>query len=894
MRWFQRLRRRQSEAEYVQEIESHLAHEIDEQVDRGVTPEEARYAAVRNFGNITRHLERFREGSWRFWLETLWQDVRFGWRSLWRTPVLTLVAIISLAHGIGANAALYTIADALLLRPLRLPDAERMFVIRAPDHQLGFLPGLTPTEAGELLELAQTFGPAGLYTEWAGPTRYGDEITMEWFLFASEGAVEAFGIAPQLGRWPTEDEHRIGAPVAVITDRFWQQQGRDPDVLGRRLRTRARQNIGSPDVEFTIVGVAPPALHGRLVGMPYSAIMPRRALEALDPGSISKPFVIWAGLLGRLIGYSRTEAAARMAAFELPPRGKETTPRKFELVAAADIALPNDRRAILTRALGWLSVFAGIVLLLGCVNLSSAMLARSEARRHELAMRISLGASQARLLRLVTVEYLLLAVLSTAAALPTSQLMLHAFPASLALGRKWLIVPTDVPLGLSLSVVAYAVAVGLGACIIFGIGPAAAMSRVDPMTALRSGGLGRHSPGNGSRRVLLGVQVGVSSLLLVCALLVGRAVVSSTSMDLGYSERGHLLYARVQPASAKPEAVAALRAAVLERLSAHPSFLAAAFSRSFSPFEPGAVGDRLIVDGVERVPQSRELARNMTGGRLYVAYADAVYRQTVGLPLLEGRDLQAGDGGTAPGVLVNEVLARQLWPHSSAVGNLLRVHTLNGLWHPSKGAARVVGVIGNARYDVRHGTAPSVYFLEDGTQAIGLYVRMRDDAHDAVGWVRQVLHAVQPQQAPPLVVSREEYVRAELAPERLILQILGWFSGLAVVLSLLGVYGISSDTVARRKREIAIRLALGAPERAVARLVTSAALRPAFAGLAGGLIAGVLAALAVRSLVFGLNPLHAQGYLLAAALIMVVAWAGVWTPVRRAVRIAPADVLKAE
>ena len=170
LNWLARFLGRPTETEFAEEVRSHLAHEIDEQVDRGLPPEEARYAALRRFGNVTRHLERFREASPAFWLETLWQDVRTGWRSLCRTPVLSAVAILSLGLGIGANTSIYTVARAVLLDPMRVPDADRMFVIRAENHPLSFMPGVTPAELDDIVQLAGTLGPRGPTSSGHRPT----------------------------------------------------------------------------------------------------------------------------------------------------------------------------------------------------------------------------------------------------------------------------------------------------------------------------------------------------------------------------------------------------------------------------------------------------------------------------------------------------------------------------------------------------------------------------------------------------------------------------------------------------------------------------------------------------------------------------------------------------
>lgn len=603
---------------------------------------------------------------------------------------------------------MYTVVDAVLLEPLRLPEAHRMFVLRQENHELALMPGLTASELDEIVEAANAFGTAGPYTEWSVTLRYDDSVATEMVQFASEGATRALGVQPQIGRWPSDEEHRSGAPVAVITDRVWRRHGADPAVLGRPIRLRTRGPSGFADVDFTIIGVAPPSLRGRVVGIPYAAVLPFRSVEAISPGGVTKASVFWVGMLGRLSpGLSMQEAARRVAGWQLAPWGPRAVPRRVELLPATDAALSEERRAPLERALGWLSALAGVVLLLGCANLASAMIARSVARGPEIAMRISLGASRSRLVRLLAVEYLLIGLMSVAAALAASQVMVRAFPAALALGRRWVVVPVEVPLDLTASVVTVAGVLGIASCLLCGLAPAVRYARIDPMTALRGSAQARHTARERPRRLLLGLQVATSSLLLVAAFLLRAAVAEGASADHGFGQNGVLVYARVQ-LRGDDATITRVRQRILERLGTHPSFVGAAFTSSPEPFAPLGAGDRIEAEGEERVPVSRELARNMTGGRVLAEHVDATFRETVGLPLLSGRDLRPLDAaGREPGVLVNEDLARQFWPAGAAVGGRIRVHLFGSGWVPASSPARIVGVVGNARSSPSsHGPEP--------------------------------------------------------------------------------------------------------------------------------------------------------------------------------------------
>ncbi len=899
--WLRRFRR-PSDEEFAAEIETHLAHEIDEQIERGLPPEDARFAALRRFGNVTRHLERFREGSPWFSLETVWQDVRYGWRSLWRTPVTTTIAILALALGIGANAALYTVTRAVLLDPLRLPEVDRVFFVRDVSGGGDWMP-LSIQE--EVARLATPFATAGPWIPWQWPVRYGDQVSLEWIWFASDGATHALGLQPQLGRWPSVMEQRSGAPVAVLTHRLWHQYGEDPHVLGRQLRIYNQA--------FTIIGVAPPEFRSIQVGVPYSAAVPLRSLESLDPGILSG---VAANMLGRLSrGQSLSSAAAQVAAWRMGAPSSSTPAPRLRLLEPREALIGPEDAARLTRILGVVSVMAALVLLLGCANLGSAMLAGSELRSRELAMRVSLGATRARLVQLLSAEFGILMVLSIAAALIVSRWVLLSVPAGPLLGYGEMLV---LPFELTRSIVVFTACVSALSCAVFGLAPAFRSLNVQPTTALRMDGDTRTTGRGRSRQALLGVQIGTSSALLVSALLLQATVGRATMLGLGVDNRDALVLTGVSLAGSRhaPETVIALRQAVMERLHRYPGFVSAAFTFAILPVR---TTDRVVIDGVERWSDA-SLSRGMMHGRVSADWVDPTYRATLGLPLLRGRDLTTSDAvASGGGVLVNDSLARQFWPAGNALGQRIRLYIpgpsgweqarragldwMPGLanfgWMPAGGSAVVVGVIGDLRFDVKAGSAPCVYFANGRTEAripmAGLYVRMRGAPSQAARAVAEAIQVTLPDEPPPSVLSREEHVASQLSAERSALGLVAWFACGAVALSVLGVYGMAAHTIVRRAKEFAIRLALGSSPGALTTLALRSAIVPVVLGGGAGLAAGAICATRWLSpFIVGVDPLAPSVYLATSGLLGTAAFVALYRPARRVARLDPAITLKSE
>jgi hypothetical protein len=463
MSWFSRFRR-PSDDEFSREVEAHLALEAEERVARGESLDEARHAAARTFGNALAVRERHHErGPW-FPIESLWGDVRHGWRMLWRAPVVTIVALASLALGVGANTAIFTLVRATILQPLAVPEPDRAFgIYRVPPggavgtDRRTVHAGFRHVEFRRFRDDAAGVMQVGAIGSWAFPVEARGHTQVRGVSLVSHELFEVLAVKPLLGRWPTAVEEREAAPVAVLSEGFWRGHlDSDPDVVGTAIRVRGRP--------FTVVGVAPDALRLSAARVSESIFVPLTLMpvlagdmpfDYLDSGAPQfKGMTPWSWL--RLVARLRPEVApstaeARLRTIDptIEGFGMQAGPRAVpvSLVPLRDAAVPFHSRPALVRFLGLLAATAALVLLVGCASLATVLLARAEERRREMAVRATLGAGRRRLVRQLLVEATLLAGAGGLAGLAAAHLLLHLLSGSRCQGdcrcRRWISHPTS-------------------------------------------------------------------------------------------------------------------------------------------------------------------------------------------------------------------------------------------------------------------------------------------------------------------------------------------------------------------------------------------------------------------------------------------------------------------
>ena len=813
-------------------------------------------------------------------MRNLLKDVRFGMRTLAKRPGFTAVAVLTLALGVGANTAIFSVVNAVLLRPLPLKDAERLVLVyettpTAPRDYVS-VPNLEDYRAGtRAFEGFATFVPQSVNLTGAGaePERViGGFVTSSFF-----GTV---GVEPARGRaFLPEDDAAGAGRVAVLSHELWQRRfGADPGILGRSLVFN-----GEP---YAVVGVMPE-------GFRYPLSAPDVLLPAQKwPNYKADRSAHNCWVVGRLRpGVTREGAEEELRAVarrlgEAYP--EEMRGRGVEVVGLHEQVVEGIRPALLI-----LTGAVGFILLIACANIANLLLARGAARQKELALRAALGASRARLLRQLLTETLLLALAGGAAGLLFAQWGMDAL---LALN------PADLPApgGVRLDARVLAFSLGLSALagFVFGIVPALQLSKADLGRGLKEGG---GVAGEGSQRARLRGAFVVSQVALSLVLLVGAGLLVNSFYRLlgespGFDPRGLLTMEYRLPKNryAKGEEQWAFHREVVERVARIPGVESAAVVRGL-PFSGNGASVTYSVPDRPAPPRGQE-------PKALENAVDPNYLRTVGLPLLRGRNFTAEDvAGSPPVVLINRTLAERLWPGEDPLGKRLgfsEANYLSGSAAPgSVVTASVVGVVGDAKqYDIAEQQRPQVYtpYAQNPHIFGTLVVRARAEPLALAQPVKEAVWSVDPEQPVWKVRTLEHLLSRNVADRRFVLSLMTCFAALAVLLTALGIYGVVSYTVARRTHELGLRMALGAQRGDVLRLVLRQGMSLALVGVAAGLAASFAVTRLMAGLLYGVSATDPLTYACVALLLAGVALLACYLPARRAMRVDPLVALRYE
>ncbi|MCA9736051.1 MAG: ABC transporter permease, partial [Gemmatimonadetes bacterium] len=861
------------------EIEAHLRAEEEELVRAGWDPEAARAEALRRFGEvgvvqedcerITRQTRRATRRT-RGW-QSIRQDVGYAVRRLARSPGFTALAVGTLALGIGANTAIFSLIDGVLLAPL--PYAEPDGLVTLAEEHEGGRPGPIPwPNYQDWRARSRSLQQVALYGGGTTTVLGGTEPVRAEVAPVSEDFFPAFRATAQRGRTTLPDDHRPGAaPVAVVAHSFWRDQlAQDPDVLERSLQIYGRS--------LQIVGVLPEGFD-----------FPRQAeiwvpMELL-PQSDSRTAHNWSGV-GRLApGQTAADAdreadalAAALAA-ELPADdydavGGVVTPLKETLTGAT--------RTPLLVLLG----ASALILLIACVNLASTVLARGAARATELAVRSSLGASRARLVQQLATESMVLAAVGGGVGIGVAWVVLAAV---LRYGTAF--VPGLADVSLDGSVLGFTLLATVATGLLFGLFPALRLASDDLAAETRSGTRAGESPQRARTwRLLVGAEVALALLLLVGSGLLIRSFGALVSQETGISSEGvAMAQLALDPVrySSMPEVVAWYERLARE-LDAHPAIEAVGVANAY-PVSGGMGNGTIQLDG--------DMSREAYG---WYVTATAGYFAALDIPLLEGRMFDGRDHANAPHVaLVSRSFAEEAWPGENPIGRQITGGGMDDHWEQPS-FATVVGVVGDVRYrGLAQPAEPTFYFhlpqrpYRARTYSTVVARGVGGDASAAGQVLGTTLRALDPD-LPPRIESLDTRIGDSVGQRRFVVVLLGAFAATALLLALIGLYGVVSYRVARRTREVGVRIALGAGTAAVRRLV----IRDALGMVAGGLVVGVLLALALgstlRSMLYGVASTDPLTFLLAVPVLMAGAFLATWIPARRATRVDPTSAMRAE
>jgi predicted permease len=828
----------------------------------------------------------------------LWQDLRFGARMLRKQPGFTLIAILTLALGIGANTAVFSLVDAMLLRslPVRDPAALVQFKWAAGDSFRGFsYNGEANREDLPGLRVATSFAPATyelLRTQnqtLSGVLAYTpiDQLNVNvggQAEIASGQAVtgnyhQSLGVPPLLGRVLTMEDANADAPaVAVLSYRFWQRRfGGKAKAVGQQI------NVNNKPV--TIVGITPPAF----MGTQNDGQAPDVTI-VLDGAQLRQPAFWWLRVLGRLKpGVTPAQAQAELTGIfaqsalnerrQSIPVTQNDLPR---LLVAPGQRGETDWTRDHNQSLYLLMTVVALVLLIACANVANLLLARAVGRRKEIAVRLALGAGRFRLMRQFLTESLLLALLGGVFGIVLAHwgrdlLLTLRFP-----GREMSALATT----LDWRVLAFTMSLSLLTGIVFGLVPAWQATRLDLTPALKDTGRSS-SAASRSRlsRALVVAQVALSLLLLTGAGLFVRTLRNLQQVNTGFEAQNLLLF-RVDPrlSGHQSEQIPPLYQRLFARLEAVPGVQAVSFSRH--PLLAGSSGSRgAFFAGQNTSPTDPP--------DVYIHIARANFLATMNTPLLQGRSLSEQDNAQAPKVaVINQALARQFFPNQNPLGQRF------GFDPSQTNQIEIVGVAQDAKYDsLREATPPTIYLSWLQEARIGqmnFEVRTVGDPLSLLPAIRQAVRDVDGNLPLFDVKSQVEQIAQRLAQERLFAALLSFFGALALLLAALGLYGLLAHAVAERTHELGIRMALGAQARDVIRLVIGQGLRLVLPGIVLGLVGAYAATRLVKTFLYGVAPADWLTFSGTALLLLLVALVACWLPARRATNVDPWQALRSE
>lgn len=805
-------------------------------------------------------------------METLMQDVRYAARRLIRSPGFTLVAVLTLALGIGANSAIFSVVYGVLLRPLPFaqPDELVLLYTAYPDDETRY-----PLSAPDFMSIhdeARSF--SGVAAVDAGTqTLTGVEEPVQIYVGGvSDRFFDVMGVSPVLGRTFVPEENRPGAgETVVLGNGFWRERfGSDPGVIGRTMTLNG--------VQREIVGVLPPGFDFPGNRELYYPLAYNTSYSSTTDEGRRSEFL---GVVARLApGSSMEQVEAEVSAISsrLQQEFPQTNSANINLsMQPLREYLMGDVRLPLLILLG----AVGLVLLIACVNVANLLLARAAARQTELAVRTALGAGKGRLVRQLLTESILLGMAGGFAGLLLALLGTEALLAARPDG-----IPRLDEVGIDGTIVAFTMLIALGTGLLFGLAPAVHAGRSELASSIRAGSRGG-AGGQGANRVRRGLVVAEMALavvLLIGAGLLIRSFQSLTAVDPGFRTERLATFGISLPSSGYPDG-ASIRnfyPRLLEQIGSMPGVQSVAAG---SDIPLGGTSSIFGFDIENREPPAPGFVQD--------AAATSVtpdYFSTLGIPLLRGRMLTSQDGAEAPEVLVvNEAFVRRYFPNEDPIGR--RISLGGDEW------MEIVGVVGDAPQDgVAEEVRPTIFgSLEQFTRRwLTVVARTSGDPMALPGMVRREVASLDPNLPVQRFRTGEELVSASVAQPRFYMMLLAIFAGVALVLAAVGVFGVMSFLVTQRTREIGVRMALGADAASVLRLVVGGALGLAVLGVVIGVAAGLAGSRLLSGLLFEVDPVDPATFLAAAGVLLATAAAAGFIPARAATRVDPSTALRNE
>jgi len=887
-------RRRDLENDLQRELQSHIDLEAEQQQEGGASEDEAHYAARRAFGNAALVAEDVRE-SWSLaWLAHFFRDLRYGARTLRKSPGFSAVAVLTLALGIGANTAIFSAVDALMLRPLPFTSQDQL--VRIYSIQSGITDtfgnpnGPSAPDVRDFAQRSQSFQNMVVYDTWRKNIRFGDsagEPEQMRVGLVPAAYFQVLDLSPLMGRLFTADENQVGKNfVAAISSHLWKSRfAGDPSILGRQIRIN-----GEP---YTIVAVMPNLIpewveSGRLgtveIWTPFAFPDVWSESSRGDRGYLA---------LGRLkpgVSLEQAQADLSVIANALAAAHPVDQGVAVSLKKLADTRV-GSLRPMLFPLIGAVS----LILLMACVNLANLLLARNAARQRELAVRAALGSPRGGLVRQLLVETLLLSLIGAAAGL---------LLAKAALASVMRLHPEDLPqldsIAIDWRVLVFTLSVSLVTAVLFGLAPAVIATRVNLVDALKLGGrwgtVGE--TGQPMRNVLVVTEMAMSLMLLVAASLVVQSILRLERQNLGIRQdhllKGHFYVPDVRYPN--PASIARFCDEFANKVRALPGVIDASVTTIYPPNNGwtqmlGLPGH--LVTRIQDIPAAQ------------FGVVDAHFRATLGIPLIRGRDFTESDSASSPPVaLISEEFKRRYFPAEDPVGQQIHVGPPQFLQLPPGSGVSdasdvtIVGIIGDIRNaGLALAAEPQIVVLYSQHPLVNygfknIVIRTALEPSSLAPAIRRQLHDLDSDMPFAEVQTMEELVEHQAAGERFAAVLLTLFAIAGLVLVVVGIYGVVSFLVVQRNQELAVRIALGASHANVLWLVLNQSLQMAAIGAIIGLLGSWAAQRLTTGLLFGISPVDPATFATGAALLLAVAAIASAIPGARVLRIDPAQTFR--
>ena len=850
------------ERELDDELRFHLEMEIEYNLRRGLTLDEAREAALREFGGMNRVKEDARGARGVGAFEDLGRDLRFATRSLRRTPVYTIVALLTIALGIGVTTAVFSVVDGVLLRPLPYPQPDRLVRLYERNDRY-------PRNAWaganfhDVHAATRTLSKLAYYSAFNTTVLGAKEPLRARVTAVSGDFFDVLGVRPALGRTIVPADVRPGSPgVMVVSHRFWQESlGGDSAFAQRRLQ------LG--DASVPIVGVMPPGFSypadvdlwgGEYDDNPHRTAHNWSVIGRLAPGAtIASATSEIDGVLGR----RKAELGKAMDA-----EGVAIAPLHEALAAAS-------RKTVLI-----LFGAVGCVLLVVCVNLASSNLARGESRQRELAVRTALGAGRGRLIRQLLTENVLLAVVGGALGAGLAVLLTRA---AVTFGAG--VIPPFADVRVDGRVLLFGAIISLLTGVLIGLVPAM-RSTADIRGAIGGGSATAGAGRLRSRALLIGTEVALAFALLAGAGLLIRSMQQVLGQRSGFDIDGIITADIALPRATYGDtlSIAGFYDRALPELRTIPGVQAVGLINQV-PLGGMSYNTGLHVDGSDDTPAQASYR-----------VVDSTYFRTLGIPLVRGRRFTAGDRMGAPHVtLINETMAKQYWPNGDAIGHRIRPPGMDA--HP-KEELTIVGIVGDVRHSgLEAEPEPEMYIhypqRPERLDGATIVVRAAAPSPQLSTTIRERVRSLDPN-VPVRMSTMAQLMTTSIASRRFSTLVLSGFAAIALLLSALGIYGVLAYSVAQRQREIGVRMALGAQHGVVRRMVLADAMRAVRPGVGAGVLLAVALAGLLRSLLYGVGTTDVASYAGAAIILTAVALLASWIPARRATRVDPLIAIRLE